>query len=471
MTFATRRSLTWPPGLSRAAVYFLDKIGTLFFVLPLLMVALQAEAFDRYTAHGGPVRDLTLSPDGSTLVSASFDYSAVVWQAPSLAEMGALYAHEAAVNTARFSPDGAWLATAGDDGKIYLWPREDLTDDDPEPIILNGHRGKVVHLAFSPDGSTLASASWDGSIGMWPLDQGPELAEMRSRFITGHDGPVNGVQFTADGTHLYSAGYDGDIRYWRLSNDEYLRSLVRNGWSVSVFAVDEETDMIAFGSSDGTMNIERLSTGAEIMRIGDERVPVLAVYHSSKHNLLGFGNAKGRVVVINTKDWSIIRDFNAANGPIWSLVIMPDGQSLVVAGLDDFISRWNLFEFPPEVLDRPGPARRFHPTAAISNGERQFARKCSVCHTLDPDGKRRAGPTLFGVFGRMAGTLEGYPYSKALLDSQIVWNEASINRLFDEGPDVVTPGTKMPIQRMKSAKDRQDLVEYLKFATVDAGAQ
>ena len=471
MTFATRRSLTWPPGLSRAAVYFLDKIGTLFFVLPLLMVALQAEAFDRYTAHGGPVRDLTLSPDGSTLVSASFDYSAVVWQAPGLAEMGALYAHEAAVNTARFSPDGAWLATAGDDGKIYLWPREVLTDDDPEPIILNGHRGKVVHLAFSPDGSTLASASWDGSIGMWPLDQGPELAEMRSRFITGHDGPVNGVQFTADGTHLYSAGYDGDIRYWRLSNDEYLRSLVRNGWSVSVFAVDEETDMIAFGSSDGTMNIERLSTGAEIMRIGDERVPVLAVYHSSKHNLLGFGNAKGRVVVINTKDWSIIRDFNAANGPIWSLVIMPDGQSLVVAGLDDFISRWNLFEFPPEVLDRPGPARRFHPTAAISNGERQFARKCSVCHTLDPDGKRRAGPTLFGVFGRMAGTLEGYPYSKALLDSQIVWNEASINRLFDEGPDVVTPGTKMPIQRMKSAKDRQDLVEYLKFATVDAGAQ
>ena len=471
MTFATLKFLARPPGFSWAAVYFLHTIRKVLIAAPLVIVAWQAQAFDRYTAHGGPVRDLTLSPDGSTLVSASFDYSAVIWRAPGLAEMGALYAHEAAVNTARFSPDGAWLATAGDDGKIYLWPREVLTAEDPQPIILNGHRGKVVHLAFSPDGSTLASASWDGSIGMWPLDQGPELAEIRSRFITGHDGPVNGVQFTADGTHLYSAGYDGEIRYWRLSNDEYLRSLVRNGWSVSVFAVDEETDVIAFGSSDGTMNIERLSTGAEIMRIGDERVPVLAVYHSPKHNLLGFGNAKGRVVVINTSDWSIVRDFNAANGPIWSLVIMPDGQSLIVAGLDDFISRWNLFEFPPEVLDRPGPARRFHPTASISNGERQFARKCSVCHTLAPDGKRRAGPTLFGVFGRMAGTLDGYPYSKALLESQIVWNEASINRLFDEGPDIVTPGTKMPIQRMKSAKDRQDLVEYLKFATVDAEAQ
>ena len=45
-----------------------------------------AQAFDRYTAHGGPVRDLTLSPDGSTLVSASFDYSAVIWQAPDITD-------------------------------------------------------------------------------------------------------------------------------------------------------------------------------------------------------------------------------------------------------------------------------------------------------------------------------------------------------------------------------------------------
>lgn len=425
----------------------------------------QAMAFDRYTAHGGPVRDLTLSPDGRTLVSASFDYSAVIWQAPDIAEKSVLYAHEAAVNSARFSPDGSILATAGDDGRIYIWPKDVLDDEDPEPVILSGHRGKVVNLAFSHDGAMLASASWDGSIGIWPLADGIEAAEAGSRFILGHDGPVNAVQFAPDGTHIYSAGYDGQVRYWRLSNGEYLRSVVRNGWSVSVFTIDEANDMVAYGSSDGTMNVERLSDAGEVMRIGDERVPVLAIYHSPWHNLLAFGNAKGRVVVINTKDWSIIRDFNAANGPIWSLVIMPDGQSIVVAGLDDFITRWDLFEFPPEFLERPGPARRFHPTTEISNGEKQFARKCSVCHTLSPDGKRRAGPTLFGVFGRMAGTLEGYPYSKALLDSDIVWNEQTINRLFAEGPDVVTPGTKMPIQRMKNPQDLVDLVTFLKMAT------
>ena len=65
----------------------------------------------------------------------------------------------------------------------------------------------------------------------------------------------------------------------------------------------------------------------------------------------------------------------------------------------------------------------------------------------------------------MAGTLEGYPYSQALLDSDIIWDEATINRLFAEGPDIVTPGTKMPIQRMNNPKDLTDLVTFLKIAT------
>ena len=55
-------------------------------LLSLSVLAFPVQAFDRYTAHGGPVRDLTISPDGSMLVSASFDYSAVVWTAPQITE-------------------------------------------------------------------------------------------------------------------------------------------------------------------------------------------------------------------------------------------------------------------------------------------------------------------------------------------------------------------------------------------------
>ena len=430
-----------------------------------MVSATPAISFDRFTAHGGPVRDLALSPDGRYFVSASFDYSAVLWSSDDISEVATLHGHEAALNTSRFSPNGEWLATAGDDGLVLVWPTNELHSDIVIPIVLRGHKGKVVHLAFSPDGKSLASASWDGTIGIWPIGSGSKSAVAKKRFIKGNDGPVNAVQFSDDSKYLYSAGYDGQIRYWKLENDEYLRSFVDNGWSVSVFAVDETRGILAFGSSDGVMKVIQLSDGKELLRVGEERVPVLSIDYNKKAGLLGFGNAKGRVLLADTNDWSVIRDFHAANGPIWSLLVLPDRQSLMVAGLDDFITRWPIYEFPPKFLDKPGPARRFHPKQEISNGENQFARKCSVCHTLRADGKRRAGPSLFGVFGREAGGLEGYSYSLALEQSDIIWSAETINRLFEEGPDKVTPGTKMPIQRMKNAQDREDLVSFLQSAT------
>jgi 2-methylcitrate synthase len=75
------------------------------------------------------------------------------------------------------------------------------------------------------------------------------------------------------------------------------------------------------------------------------------------------------------------------------------------------------------------------------------------------------GPLHGGANEEVMHILEGYKYSNALIKSDIIWNEETINRLFDEGPDKVTPGTKMPIQRMKKIQDRNDLVMFLKEAT------
>ena len=101
----------------------------------------------------------------------------------------------------------------------------------------------------------------------------------------------------------------------------------------------------------------------------------------------------------------------------------------------------------------------------MDNGAQQFARKCSVCHSLEPNYKSRAGPTLYGIFGRKAGTVEGYTYSEALKNSDLIWDEITISDLFDHGPDVVTPGSKMPIQVIKNDSDLNDLVLFLKIAT------
>ena len=73
-------------GLSMSWRFLLLVCGLWTFVI------LPAYGFDRYTAHGGPVRGLALSPDGSKLVTASFDYSAVVWGARALEEQSTFWA-------------------------------------------------------------------------------------------------------------------------------------------------------------------------------------------------------------------------------------------------------------------------------------------------------------------------------------------------------------------------------------------
>jgi cytochrome c len=101
----------------------------------------------------------------------------------------------------------------------------------------------------------------------------------------------------------------------------------------------------------------------------------------------------------------------------------------------------------------------------LPNGERQFKRKCSICHTLTEGSARRAGPSLYQLFGRPAGTVADYSYSDTLVNSDIIWSDETINDLFDHGPDHYIPGTKMPMQRIVAQQDRTDLIDYLRSAT------
>ena len=185
-------------------------------------------------------------------------------------------------------------------------------------------------------------------------------------------------------------------------------------------------------------------------------------------SILAVGDGDGFIKVIDVRSWSVLRNFRATlRGPVWALRFSADGKNIHAGGLDDAMYSW-----PVDSLGRGAKMTREERTflkkpATMTNGERQFQRKCSICHALGPDGRRRAGPTLFGIFGRRAGTLAGYRYSRTLSNSDIVWNEGTIDALFDLGPDHYIPGSKMPMQRIVKPADRDDLIAFLKRATTD----
>ena len=96
-------------------------------------------------------------------------------------------------------------------------------------------------------------------------------------------------------------------------------------------------------------------------------------------------------------------------------------------------------------------------------GKRIFAR-CLSCHILTEAGPKKQGPTLYGIFGRTAGALEGFSYSKAMAESGIVWDETTIDAYVAD-PKGYIPGNKMAFVGVKKAKQRADLIAYLKEAT------
>ncbi len=100
----------------------------------------------------------------------------------------------------------------------------------------------------------------------------------------------------------------------------------------------------------------------------------------------------------------------------------------------------------------------------VERGSYHF-RKCAVCHSLREDGVPRAGPSLDGLFGRRAGTYPNYRYSPALTGSTLIWTDKTVSQLLELGPDVLMPGTKMPLQRLPDDRARADLIAFLKLRT------
>src|SRR5438105_13533002 len=104
-----------------------------FVVLALLLVA-SSPAQAQLRGHGGPVRALAISPDGTQAVSGSFDTSAIRWSLAKNAAEQVLRFHEGAVNAVVFLRDGG-IATSGEDARIAIW-----TSGEPQPAkIFEGH--------------------------------------------------------------------------------------------------------------------------------------------------------------------------------------------------------------------------------------------------------------------------------------------------------------------------------------------
>jgi WD40 repeat protein len=128
--------------------------------------------------HSAPVAALAFTPDGTRLLSASWDQTAKVWDVKTGQELRTLAGHTGDLETVAISPDSRYAATGGKDNTIRFW---DLESEEGLPRVFESP-GSVSSLVFSPDGKRLFSGCGDKLL-VWDIQSGKSHPDDSHAFV------------------------------------------------------------------------------------------------------------------------------------------------------------------------------------------------------------------------------------------------------------------------------------------------
>lgn len=236
----------------------------------------------------GQVQGLSLSPDGTSLVSISDGGLIHLWslQSPKLPDGMQLLSTSPAVR-ATMSHDGQWIVSLHENGGLEVWDGngKKITEFSlPEGNIMNfslqaeqhrmatstaqgevqvwdlkgqkllksfeAHPGlNIFSVALSADGQQIATASMDGSAKVWSLE-GKPIAELK-----GHQGSVYSIAASPNANGWVTGGDDGTARLWDQTGKEIARWDAHQGKEVWTVEMSPDGQTILTGGADRMANL------------------------------------------------------------------------------------------------------------------------------------------------------------------------------------------------------------------------
>jgi cytochrome c len=149
---------------------------------------------------------------------------------------------------------------------------------------------------------------------------------------------------------------------------------------------------------------------------------------------------------------------------VWAAKIFQEAKSGDMPPVQYLVLHWNakLSKADVVALSALGQAAGASESALAGagdpvHGKAVFEKRCTGCHALDAD---REGPRLFGVYGRKAGSIPGFAYSKGLKSSGIIWTDEKLEKWLTD-PDLMIADNNMSFSIPK-AEERRDLIAFLK---------
>jgi WD40 repeat protein len=289
--------------------------------------------------HEGQLNSAQFSPDGTKVVTASYDNTARIWDAKSGKELYKL-PHEDSVYSAQFSPDGTKVVTTSDDNKACIWDASSGKE-----LFTLPHRGRVYSAQFSLNGTKVVTACHDNTSLIWDANSGRELSRLP------HEGPVIYAQFSPDGTRVVTTSADNTARIWDASS----------GRELYMFPHESEVNSAQF-SPDGTKVITSSHYGTARIWDAKSGKELYKLPHGSTANSAQFSPDGTKVVTASLDKTARIWDATSGKelyklpheSEVNSAQFSPDGTKVVTASLDKTARIWDaksgkeLYKLPHE---------------------------------------------------------------------------------------------------------------------------
>ena len=302
---------------------------------------------NRLEGHSEVVWDVSFSPDGNIIASASVDESIKLWT-PKGKLLNTLKGHKKSLTAVSFSPDGQTIASASQDKTVKLWKLGGDTQMAAIPIALKGHTDIVSSVSFSPDGQTIASASEDKTVRLWNLEG------QLIRKITAHRSPLNWVSFSPEGGVIATAGNDGTARLLTLEGKRIatLRHSSSDESKVYTVTFSPDGELIATVGSDLTLKLwNRKGRLLKILR-GHEQV-IYGVEFSPDGQLIATASAD-KTVKLWSRAGELLKTFEGHGDQVTNVSFSPDGKILASSSYDKKVKLWRLDDIPLKILEGHG---------------------------------------------------------------------------------------------------------------------